>query len=239
MNAYALTDVGRQRNMNQDYVFSTVKPVGNLPNLFIVADGMGGHKAGDLASKFSVNTFIDCVKNSGSSKPVQIISDAIKHTNEELLKLASTSEDYRGMGTTFVVAVIYGKSVYVANIGDSRLYLADRELKQVTRDHSYVEEMVQMGTLNREDARTNEYKNVITRALGGTENVIPDFFEIEIEDNSRILMCTDGLTNMVTDKEIESVMSSHDDIMNKADKLVMMANQNGGKDNISVIIIEP
>lgn len=239
MNAYALTDVGRQRNMNQDYVFSTVKPVGNLPNLFIVADGMGGHKAGDLASKFSVNTFIDCVKNSGSSKPVQIISDAIKHTNEELLKLASTSEDYRGMGTTFVVAVIYGKSVYVANIGDSRLYLADRELKQVTRDHSYVEEMVQMGTLNREDARTNEYKNVITRALGGADNVIPDFFEIEIEDNSRILMCTDGLTNMVTDKEIESVMSSHDDIMNKADKLVMMANQNGGKDNISVIIIEP
>ena len=178
MNAYALTDVGRQRNMNQDYVFSTVKPVGNLPNLFIVADGMGGHKAGDLASKFSVNTFIDCVKNSVSSK-------------------------------------------------------------QVTRDHSYVEEMVQMGTLNREDARTNEYKNVITRALGGAENVIPDFFEIEIEDNSRILMCTDGLTNMVTDKEIESVMSGHDDIMNKADKLVMMANQNGGKDNISVIIIEP
>ena len=239
MNAYALTDVGRQRNMNQDYVFSTVKPVGNLPNLFIVADGMGGHKAGDLASKFSVNTFIDCVKNSVSSKPVQIMSDAINHTNEELLKLASTSEDYRGMGTTFVVAVIYGRSMYVANIGDSRLYLADRELKQVTRDHSYVEEMVQMGTLNREDARTNEYKNVITRALGGAENVIPDFFEIEIEDNSRILMCTDGLTNMVTDTEIESVMSGHDDIMNKADKLVMMANQNGGKDNISVIIIEP
>ena len=238
MNAYALTDVGRQRNMNQDYVFSTVKPVGNLPNLFIVADGMGGHKAGDLASKFSVNTFIDCVKNSVSSKPVQIMSDAINHTNEELLKLASTSEDYRGMGTTFVVAVIYGRSMYVANIGDSRLYLADRELKQVTRDHSYVEEMVRMGTLNREDARTNEYKNVITRALGGAENVIPDFFEIEIEDNSRILMCTDGLTNMVTDKEIESVMSG-DDIMNKADKLVMMANQNGGKDNISVIIIEP
>ena len=188
MNAYALTDVGRQRNMNQDYVFSTVKPVGNLPNLFIVADGMGGHKAGDLASKFSVNTFIDCVKNSVSSKPVQIMSDAINHTNEELLKLASTSEDYRGMGTTFVVAVIYGRSMYVANIGDSRLYLADRELKQVTRDHSYVEEMVQMGTLNREDARTNEYKNVITRALGGAENVIPDFFEIEIEDNSRILI---------------------------------------------------
>ena len=143
------------------------------------------------------------------------------------------------MGTTFVVAVIYGRSMYVANIGDSRLYLADRELKQVTRDHSYVEEMVQMGTLNREDARTNEYKNVITRALGGAENVIPDFFEIEIEDNSRILMCTDGLTNMVTDKEIESVMSGDDYIMNKADKLVMMANQNGGKDNISVIIIEP
>ena len=238
MNAYALTDVGRQRNMNQDYVFSTVKPVGNLPNLFIVADGMGGHKAGDLASKFSVNTFIDCVKNSVSSKPVQIMSDAINHTNEELLKLASTSEDYRGMGTTFVVAVIYGRSMYVANIGDSRLYLADRELKQVTRDHSLVEEMVTRGALDRNAARYHEQKNMITRAIGGDTTVLPDFFPIDIKPGNRVLMCSDGLTNMVEDNVIERILKTTADIDEAATKLVELANENGGRDNVSVIIIE-
>lgn len=239
MNAYAITDVGRQRNMNQDYVYSTAKPVGNLPNLCIVADGMGGHKAGDLASKFSVNTFIDCVSNSKSSKPIAIISDAIQYTNEKLLELAATSPDYSGMGTTFVVLTIYGKSAYIANIGDSRLYVMEREFRQVTRDHSLVEEMVQLGTINRNEARTHEQKNVITRAMGGMENVMADFFEVELEENSQILMCSDGLTNMVPDSDIEKIMSSNMDISKKAETLVEMANNNGGKDNISVIVIEP
>lgn len=239
MNAYALTDVGRQRNTNQDYVYITGKPVGNLPNLYIVADGMGGHKAGDLASRFAVNTFIDYVKASESTKPVTIISEAIKYTNTKVLELAASSPDYTGMGTTFVVVTIYDKSAYIANIGDSRLYIMDRELQQVTRDHSLVEEMIQLGTIKRSEARNHERKNVITRAVGGAESVMPDFFEVELSDNGRIIMCTDGLTNMVTDAEIENVISSGDDIRVKAERLVQMANDNGGKDNISIIIIEP
>lgn len=239
MNAYAITDVGRQRNMNQDYVFCTGKPVGNLPNLCIVADGMGGHKAGDLASKFSVTTFIEHVTSSENSKPIAIISDAIQYTNDKLLELAATSQDYTGMGTTFVVVTIYDQSAYIANIGDSRLYVMDKELRQVTRDHSLVEEMVQSGTIDRAEARNHEHKNVITRAMGGMEKVMADFFEVELELGSQILMCSDGLTNMVTDAEIERVMSSKMNIMEKCTVLVDMANKNGGKDNISVIIIEP
>lgn len=239
MNAYALSDVGRQRNMNQDYVFCTSKPLGNLPNLCIVADGMGGHKAGDLASKFSVNTFKEYVAAAKSKKPVSIISDAISYTNEKLLELAASSPDYTGMGTTFVVVTILGKSAYIANIGDSRLYILNKELRQITRDHSLVEEMVQLGTIDRSEARNHEQKNVITRALGAGSKVIADFFEVEIEDGSLILMCTDGLTNMVTDKEIENVLLSRQDINEKANILVNRANENGGKDNISVIIIEP
>lgn len=238
MNAYALTDVGKMRNMNQDYVYATDKPIGNLPNLYIVADGMGGHKAGDLASKFSVTTFIEQVRDSKSNKPITIISDAIQYTNKKLLELAASNSDYSGMGTTFVVMTIYDKSAYIANIGDSRLYIIDKDLRQVTRDHSLVEEMVQLGTIDRSEARTHEHKNVITRALGGKEDVMADFFEVELNENSQVVMCTDGLTNMVTDSEIEAVVSSRHTIEEKAIRLVEMANTAGGKDNISVIIVE-
>lgn len=239
IKAYALSDVGACRSVNQDYVFCTTKPVGKLPNLFIVADGMGGHKAGDMASKFSVETFIEQVKQSTSDNPVSIISDAIKYTNTELINLAATSEDYRGMGTTFVVATIIEKSIYVANVGDSRLYILDEDFSQVTRDHSYVEEMINNGTIDREEARNHEQKNLITRAMGGNSTVIADFFEVELAGNETIFMCSDGLSNMVEDDQIASVLSGNEDIIYKAEKLIQTANNNGGKDNISLVIIEP
>lgn len=239
MKAYALTDVGKCRSMNQDYVFCTTKPIGKLPNLFIVADGMGGHKAGDMASKFSVNTFVEQISQAGNNNPITIISDAIKYTNAKLLELAASSEDYNGMGTTFVVATIIGKSVYVANVGDSRLYLLGESFRQVTRDHSLVEEMVSIGTIGREEARTHARKNVITRAMGGSMEVLADFFEVELSGNETVFMCSDGLSNMVEDSVISSVLCENADIINKAEKLVGIANENGGKDNISLIIIEP
>lgn len=239
INAYALSDVGACRSVNQDYVFCTTKQVGNLPNLFIVADGMGGHKAGDMASKFSVETFVEQVKQSTSDNPVSIISDAIKYTNTELINLAATSEDYRGMGTTFVVATIIGKSIYVANVGDSRLYILDEDFSQVTRDHSFVEEMVNNGTIDREEARNHEQKNLITRAMGGNPTIIADFFEVELLGGETIFMCSDGLSNMVEDNQISSILSGKEDIIYKAEKLIKTANDNGGKDNISLVIIEP
>lgn len=239
IKAYALSDVGACRSVNQDYVFCTTKPVGKLPNLFIVADGMGGHKAGDMASKFSVETFVKQIEQSESDNPVSIISDAIKYTNTELINLAATSEDYRGMGTTFVVATIIDKSMYVANVGDSRLYILDEDFSQVTRDHSYVEEMVNNGTIDREEARNHEQKNLITRAMGGSPTIIADFFEVEIQGNETIFMCSDGLSNMVDDNQISSVLKGNEDLIYKAEKLIETANLNGGKDNISLIIIEP
>ena len=239
IQAYALTDVGVCRSTNQDFVFCTSNPVGNLPNLFIVADGMGGHRAGDLASKFSVETFVEQVRNAKNDNPVSVISDAIKYTNARLLELAASNQDYFGMGTTFVVATIINKSVYIANVGDSRLYILGEEFNQVTRDHSYVEELVSSGSIDREAARTHAKKNYITRALGGSVDVMADFFEVELSGNEKILMCSDGLSNMIMDREIASVLSEDADIIYRAKKLLDTANNYGGKDNISLVIIEP
>ncbi len=239
ISAYALTDVGIARSMNQDYVFCTSKPVGKLPNLYIVADGMGGHKAGDLASKFSVQTFVEQVRKARTDNPITVISDAIKYTNGRLVELAATSVDYAGMGTTFVVATIIGGSLYVANVGDSRLYVCSDALRQITRDHSLVEEMVSKGTIDRDEARNHERKNVITRAIGGGDDIMADFFEVEIKHGEYVLMCSDGLTNMLEDNEIYEVMSDDRSIDDKAAELVRLANDRGGRDNISLIIIEP
>ena len=220
IKAYALTDVGRTRSVNQDYVYCTGKPVGRLPNLFIVADGMGGHKAGDLASKFSVQTFVEYVRSAKSDNPITVISEAIKYTNTKLVELAATSPDYTGMGTTSVTATIIDRSVYVANVGDSRLYVLGDELRQITRDHSLVEEMVTNGTIDREEARTHERKNVITRAIGGAGEVMADFFEVELGRGDIIVMCSDGLSNMVEDAQIASVLGSGREISEKAGILV-------------------
>ena len=131
MRAYAATDVGRIREVNQDYIFCSMEPVGKLPNLFLVADGMGGHKAGDLASRYTVETLTDSIKNSASDNPITIINDAIVEANTKLLEKAAESEQYTGMGTTLVVCTIIGESMYVANVGDSRLYLYDGRLQQI------------------------------------------------------------------------------------------------------------
>ena len=238
MRAYAATDVGRIREVNQDYIFCSMESVGKLPNLFLVADGMGGHKAGDLASRYTVETLTDSIKNSASDNPITIINDAIVEANTKLLEKAAESEQYTGMGTTLVVCTIIGESMYVANVGDSRLYLYDGRLSQITRDHSLVAEMVALGKLGRDEARRHEKKNVITRAIGGAKEIMADFFEAELTAGNRIIMCSDGLSNMVEDEEIERVLASDIPIEDKTKQLLGRANENGGKDNIAVVIIE-
>lgn len=238
MKAYAVTDVGKKRPMNQDYVYCSLKPVGNLPNLFIVADGMGGHKAGDMASRFTVDTFVDLVSESCEKDPITLMDSTIKIVNTRLLDKAKESMDYEGMGTTLVVATVIDDILYVANVGDSRLYLVNDELRQITRDHSLVEEMISMGELERKDARTHEKKNIITRAIGGQSSVMADFFPVDIKVGDKVVMCSDGLCNMVDDDIIKKVVKDNNDIEQAATKLVQMANDNGGKDNISIIIIE-
>ncbi len=239
LKTFSITHIGKKRKSNQDYVYTSEKPIGNLPNLFIVADGMGGHNAGDYASKYTVETIVDEVRNSFEVNPEKIISRAIARANREIIKLASENEDLYGMGTTVVVATCMGKYLRVANVGDSRLYIVGEQIRQVTTDHSLVEEMIRMGGIDREAARNHPDKNIITRAIGAADTVKADFFQETIQPGEMILMCSDGLTNMLEDEEIRMILQGQRDIVEKAEALVKAANLNGGKDNIAVILIEP
>ena len=156
-----------------------------------------------------------------------------------LLAKAAESEDHKGMGTTLVVATLIDKSLYVANVGDSRLYIMSDELTQITRDHSYVEEMVDIGEMNRDDDVYKSKKNIITRAIGAGPEIMADFFDIQIKPGHIILMCSDGLTGMVSDEEIQSILEMDTSIKEKCELLVKTANQNGGKDNIGIVLIKP
>lgn len=238
MRATAITDIGKTRAVNQDYIYASVEGIGCLPNLFVVADGMGGHKAGDTASRYTVETIKKLIAESEETDALSVISEAVKSVNTLLIKKAGESEDYQGMGTTLVIASIFGNVLRVANVGDSRLYVIDDEITQITRDHSLVEEMVLAGQLSRSEARTHAKKNVITRAIGGEEEVEPEMFSVDLKENSKILMCSDGLTNMLEDDEIMRIVKNSPDIEEAAAVLIDRANANGGKDNISVVIVE-
>ncbi len=240
MKAFSITDIGQVRSANQDYVFCSVNAIGYLPNLFLVADGMGGHKAGDLASRYCVELMIEQVKNSSFRTPVSILEEAIQAANEGVQRKALTSMDYEGMGTTIVAVTLIGDVLYIANIGDSRAYLVGKEMKQITEDHSLVEAMVKNGGIERKDARSHPNKNIITRALGTNKIVRADFFELSIGLGDMILMCSDGLTNMIDDEELfEIIQSGKENLEMTAKKLIETANQYGGKDNISAILIQP
>jgi len=240
LESFAITDIGSRREVNQDYVYCNDNPVGLLPNLYIVADGMGGHKAGDFASRFSVNEFEKEIKEQNARTIIGSMEGAIRLVNERLLKEAAAEPDYEGMGTTFVAACIQESSLYILNIGDSRLYVLHETgtIRQITQDHSLVEDKIRRGEIERKDAKNHPEKNVITRALGAAEKAIPDFFEVDLEAGDYILLCSDGLTNMVEDAIIKDVVLNQETaIQEKAETLIKLANENGGRDNISIVLV--
>lgn len=240
MKTFSMTDIGQRRDTNQDYMFTSETAVGNLPNLFIVADGMGGHAAGDYASRFTVEHIVDDIRQSEKTEPVALMKEAVMRANLLLLKEANADEDKAGMGTTIVAATFDGESLYTANVGDSRLYIINHEkITQITRDHSLVEEMVRMGEMDKADAKIHPDKNIITRAIGVQPEVSVDFFETALEPGDIVLMCSDGLTNMVEDADIKRIILGQRDIVEKVERLVKTANENGGNDNITVVLIEP
>lgn len=239
MKSCCITDVGQRRSTNQDFVYASEEPVGNLPNLFVVADGMGGHRAGDFASRYTVEVILKGVRADRERNPIRIIRKAIETANLKVLEKANSSDELAGMGTTVVAATIIGHYIYVANVGDSRLYLIRDTIEQITKDHSLVEEMVRIGEINREQARNHPDKNIITRAVGVSSRVRIDFFDIKLERGDIILMCSDGLSNMIEDDEIERIIKEGSDLPEIALELIGEANQNGGKDNIAVVLIEP
>ena len=239
MRTFSMTDTGVRREMNQDYFFASETAVGNLPNLFIVADGMGGHKAGEYASRYTIERVVAYVARSSKEEPVTIINEAIRKANDMLIAEAKEDNAKKGMGTTIVVATIIGRKLFVANVGDSRLYIVADRIKQITRDHSLVEEMVRLGEMDENQARKHPDKNIITRAVGATDSIEVDFFEVDLDAQDTILMCTDGLTNMVEDAQIKEIIHVGQMPKEQVTNLIKAANLNGGKDNITAIIIKP
>ena len=183
----------------------------------------------------TINRFLkpptESIKNSESITPVTTLEEAVKVANNAVLAEAKANVEYEGMGTTMVACTVMDNTLYIANIGDSRLYIISDDIKQITNDHSWVEEMVKKGELTESQARIHPQKNIITRALGIDETVHADYFEVDVKPDDKILMCSDGLTNMVEDDDIEYIVRHSSSIEKAVDSLVEKANENGGKDN--------
>ena len=238
MQACALTDIGRKRRVNQDYIYESTEPVGAFPNLFILADGMGGHKAGDFASKYLVETLVGYISKTRSPEVVKALENGLQLSNAMIYHKSLEESELSGMGSTLIAAVAEGNLLTVANVGDSRLYLIRDGITQVTKDHSYVEEMVERGSMVRGSAEYLSKKNIITRAVGIEDEVRADYFEVDLLSGDYILLCSDGLTNMVDDDTIFSIITGYGSLNYKARTLITTANDNGGSDNIAVILVK-
>lgn len=239
MKTFAMTDVGRARSNNQDYIYSNELSVGHLDNLFIVADGMGGHSGGEVASSTATETIVSYINNSDIDKPVKLLQHAIEEANSKLVSMAAEDEGLDGMGTTIVAATLKDDQLYLANVGDSRLYIIHEDIEQITKDHSLVDELVRSGSISKEEARFHPKKNIITRAVGAREGILIDLFQVSLEPGDLILMCTDGLTNMLEDEDIFMMVRQQRDVAGMVERLIFAANECGGYDNISVLIIDP
>ena len=237
MKSFGKTDVGKKRKINQDYLFYSDAPVGCFPNLYIVADGMGGHKAGDKASSLAVNRFVELAGQQKKELPFLTMERLLRQVNEEVHKVSEREEEFAGMGTTFVAATVLDQNAYIMNVGDSRLYYYNKgSLRQVTLDHSLVEELVRAGQIDAQESRNHPQKNIITRAVGVSDEVTPDFFQIRMEKDSRILLCSDGLSNMVDDEDLTEILSGGGTEEDQVEKCIEEALFYGGADNIAVLI---
>lgn len=246
MRASGYTDVGRVREVNQDS-FAAI----DLLGLYIVADGMGGHAAGEKASLSAVTTGIEILsaydfetqKLSGSDVSLsieEVIKIALKEANNRIIQASISSIHLQGMGTTEVMCIYYKNRAYFGNVGDSRGYLMNKKtgIRQLTRDHSVVQDLKDQGLITEEEARVHPYRNVITRCLGMQAEIEVDTFSLDLEVGERILMCTDGLTNLVTNDEIQKFVFESDDLEAICKKLVDTANERGGHDNITVVLLD-
>ena len=234
MKTFSLTDTGILREMNQDYYFMSETAVGNLPNLFIVADGMGGHKAGDYASRYSTQRVVASIARNPGDQPVTILKEAIEKANELLVIESKEDEPKAGMGTTIVVALYSKNYLLFGNLGDSSGFVVkNHELHKITNDHTLVNLLVKSGELTEEEAKDHPRKNVLMKALGATTSIEMDIFDVET-DVDGILLCSDGLTNMLEQDQIMKVLDTDSSVEEKLNKLVIKSNNRGGTDNISI-----
>ena len=241
MKAFAKTDIGKAREMNQDS-FYMQREKGEY-NLYILADGMGGYKGGEIASSLAVSSSKNYIVNNfeGIEKTkeniLKLINDAIEYANMIVCEKSKEDEELKEMGTTIDVCLIYNNKMYIGHVGDSRVYrLRKGIIRKITTDHSYVEKLVKDGTITREEAFNHPKKNMLIKALGCNSFVEPDLIYKVFQKDDILLMCSDGLTNMIKENEINEIILN--DVSNSNVNLVKRANECGGYDNITVIIVE-
>lgn len=234
MLAFAKSDIGHVRKTNEDsYVFAP-------PELFVVADGMGGHEAGEIASGLAVATIEEHVrKYAGNVETAELLLHAISQANQSIFQMAQQKPECSGMGTTVTAVYIEGETVYWGHVGDSRLYLLrERNLLQLTQDHSLVGELLQSGSITPEEAQVHPHRNILTRAVGATELLQVDCGSFTWSPQDQILLCTDGLTGMVSDNDIKNILIECSAVAAKVEQLVAMALAEGGYDNVTAILVE-
>lgn len=241
MEAFAKSDVGKVRNMNQDYYYISTDE--DLIKVYILADGMGGYNGGEVASKLATATALSYIKSNfdkiskEKEEILKLIKSAIEYANMIVYEKSNEQQELEGMGTTLEICLIYNNKIYIGHVGDSRIYRIRKEfIRKLTKDHSYVQKLVNDGTITKEEAANHPKKNMLTKALGCTVFVEPDVTVKGFIKDDIILICSDGLTNMVNEEEIYNIVKFNYRIA--PEKLIEKANENGGYDNITAIVIK-
>lgn len=246
VKSYGLSNVGMKRSQNEDSYL-----VNDDIGLYVVADGMGGHLGGEYASRLTVSTIEEVVSRLSNPEATQIhgvngetniygerLRFAISEASKRVFEQAHYDETLKGMGTTTVAILLDRKNAHVANVGDSRAYLIrDNEIEQITEDHSLVSEQIKAGLISPEDARGHRFKNIITRSVGYQEEVQSDLVVEELQEGDKFLLCSDGLSNMLQDDDLLDIVD-HYALKEACEKLILLANQRGGDDNITAVLIE-
>ena len=237
---FAKTDIGKARELNQDYYY--ISPLEEELKLYILADGMGGYKGGEVASNLATNAAKEYVYQNfekiekEKNEILKLVKEAILYANKVVYEKSKELKELEGMGTTLEICLIYNNKAYIGHIGDSRVYrLRKGIMRRLTKDHSYVQQLIEDGKITREEANTHPKKNMLTKALGCMPYVEPDIRARNIEKSDIFMMCSDGLTNMVSEEMICETIKENP--QTAADELVRKANSAGGYDNITVIII--
>lgn len=237
MDTAYISDIGLLRKNNEDHYL-----IMDQYGLFAVCDGMGGHKGGDIASKIAVDCLQECICNlnadSLSSNPITVLNTAIDKANQLIWSQARENPEWHEMGTTITAAMIRMKQLFVANVGDSSLYIfRNQKLKKITRDHTLAEKMVTDGLLKYEDKKSSGYNHILTRALGIQEEVLIDNFEHRLYTGDLVMLCSDGLSDMLDDNEMETILNQEENLQKSVDTLLDTALKKGGYDNITIILL--
>jgi len=241
IKAYAKTDIGHVREVNQDYFY--ISDSLDQVQIYILADGMGGYKGGEIASSLATQSAKSYIENNFKETPkdkeslIQLIGSSIEYANMVVYEKAKENKELTGMGTTLEVCLIYNNRAYIGHVGDSRIYRIRKDfIRKLTQDHSYVQKLVKDGTITKEEAENHPKKNMLMKALGCNAFVEPDVMIKGFQKDDVLVMCSDGLTNFVSQDEIYKEVK--EDFEQAPKKLVDMANESGGYDNITVVVIK-